>query len=123
MAERNIRRYVIRYRWTCKSDSNRVIEVSRAMADRDVLPTREELDDDGFTDLSPYEFERRLETPRIMKRHIPSMGRGGRFVRDGKMRDLREAGKLEQESFDMHHSERGEIEKEIDKLEKVEDNV
>lgn len=111
----NRERIVVRYRFY--SECGKGIEVVRAMDDRDVLPSREELDEEGMSDMSPYEFSRRLETPVISKRHIPATGQGSRYTRDPIMRDMREVNKLEQESYNLPEEKRGPINAEIAKIE------
>ena len=106
------------YRWT-HSEDNKVIEVSRKMEYRDVPPTDDELDAAGYQPEDAIFMERRPEAPVISKRHIPATGRS-RLESNGAFKDLREADKLESESFDMGLHDRDEINREIDLLKGLE---
>ena len=109
---------MINYRWTC-IETGEVVEVRRSIGDRDVPPSEDELTDLGSSVLVKN-LERRPEAPVISKRHIPATGRS-RLTADGDFRDLREADKLEEESFNMGLHDRETIGVEIDKLRGVED--
>lgn len=104
------------YRWSHKDGSGVVITVMRAMDDRNVMPTREELDEEGLVELSPHELYRAPESPLVPQSHRPARDKGFRKIKPGELQEMREVHRLEAESFDLPESEREPIHREMAKL-------
>ena len=106
----------MRYRWSMKDGSGFKIEVVRSMDDRDIMPSREELDEEGLVELSPHELCRFPESPLVPQSHRPARNKGFRKITPGELQEMKEVNQLEAASFDLPDSERGEIHKEMAKL-------
>lgn len=98
----------MRYRWIVNEVY--MVEVTRSIADRDVPPTADEMEDVGEI----ASMRRAVEAPFL--KIPPHMAYNGHHLRRANVRDILEASAVEQEAFNLPVSERTGHYKEITKI-------
>jgi hypothetical protein len=98
----------MRYRWIVNEQY--IVEVVRSIADRDVPPSTDEMEDVGEI----VSMRRAVEAPFL--KIPPHMAYNGHHLRRANVRDILEASAVEQEAFNLPVSERGPLYQEITKI-------